>query len=429
MKVKYLIIGNSVAGTNCVQAIREVDSKGSIYIISDEDILNYSRPLISYYLGGRIGRDRISFRDASFYEENKVDLILGKRATSIDINRKKVNLEDGRGIGFDKLLLSVGGTPIIPPMEGYEEGVEGIFTFTRLSDAEALISYIEEQGIKEATVLGGGLIGLKATEGLIERGIRVKVIELADRILANTFDKEASLIIEERLKRCGCEVLKENTIQRIIVRDGKIEEIILRDGKRIATKLLIIAVGVRPNLELVRDTKIKYEKGIIVNKYMQTNVRDIYAAGDCAQGLDFLSRTNAVIAIWPVAARQGKIAGFNMAGKKEVYQGLFIMNSVQILDIPTISFGITNPRDPGYEVLKQVDRERDVYKKIVLKENRVVGVILLNSIDRGGIYGMLIRERIDVGNFKSELLSDDFGFLVLPKEFRKHMVIGEGVEV
>jgi len=163
---------------------------------------------------------------------------------------------------------------------------------------------------------------------------------------------------------------------------------------------------------------------------MRTNIEDIYAAGDCAQGIDLLSKANAVIAIWPVAARQGRIAGLNMCGTRTAYPGLFAMNSVQISDIPTISFGVTiPPAEEGYEVLKILDKGKGVYKKIVLKDGRVVGVILLNSIERAGVYGLLIRERIDVQDFKDQLLSDDFGLLVLPKEFRKHLVGGEGIVV
>ena len=259
------------------------------------------------------------------------------------------------------------------------------------------------------------MIGLKVVEGLVERGIKLTVIELMDRILGNTFDKEASSIIEERLSQGGCKVIKEDTIQGIETKGGKISRIFLRSGKELTTSLLIIAVGVRPNIELIKGTPVRVDKGILVDRFMRTNIEDVYAAGDCAQGIDFLSKTNAVIAIWPVAARQGRTAGLNMSGIPTEYPGLFAMNSVQIIDIPTISFGITNPpEEEGYEALKKQDKTKGAYKKIVLKDSRVVGIILLNCIERAGVYGMLIREEIDVQDFKDQLLRDDFGFLVLP---------------
>jgi NAD(P)H-nitrite reductase large subunit len=424
--MQYLIIGNSVAAVHCVEAIRGVDKEGPITIVSEEESLNYSRPLLSYYLGGRIAEDRLAFRDEAFYQRHKVDLILGKNATSFDTKKRRVSLADGTRLPYDRLLLSVGGAPIVPPIDGLRNDTTGVFTFVHLQEAQRLINYIEQESIQEAVVLGAGLIGLKAIEGLIERGVRVTVIELADRVLANTFDTEASAIIEERLAGHGCTVIKGDTIQQIKTKGKKVRQLVLKSGTEISTSLLIVAVGVRPNLALVQGTPVKTDRGIVVDEYMRTSAQDVYAAGDCAQGLDFLNKEKAVIAIWPVAARQGRVAGLNMSGVQTPYPGFFAMNSVQIMDIPTISFGMTTPPEgKGYEVLQRVDRTRSLYKKIILKDNRVVGAILLNAIERAGVYGMLIREGIDVKGFKDQLLNDDFGLLVLPKEFRKHLVAGE----
>ena len=429
-KIQYLIIGNSVAAVNCVEAIRGYDTTNDITIVSDEEPFNYSRPLLSYYLGGRITQERLPFVNRDFYEKHRVNLILGKRAKHLDVSKKEVLLTDSTLLSCDRCLISAGGVPIVPPIEGFHDNIDGIFTFFKLKETKNLIDYIKRETIKDVVVLGGGLIGLKVVEGLVERGIKPTVIELMDRILANTFDKEASSIIEERLSQEGCKVIKEDTIQGIEAKGGRIARIFLRSGRELTTSLLIIAVGVRPNLELVKGTPIRVDRGILVDRFMKTNIEDIYAAGDCARGIDFLSKTNAVIAIWPVAARQGRTAGLNMSGITTEYPGLFAMNSVQIIDIPTISFGITNPpEEEGYEVLKRQDKTKGAYKKIVLKDSRVVGIILLNCIERAGVYGMLIREEIDVQDFKDQLLRDDFGFLVLPKEFRKHLVEGRGIVV
>jgi len=429
-RIRYLILGNSVAAVNCVKAIRGTDKTNDITVVSDEEPFNYSRPLLSYYLGGRITEEKLPFIDRGFYEKHGVNLILGKRAEVLDVSKKEVTLDDNTLLRYDKCLISVGGVPVVPPIEGLQEDIEGIVTFLKLKDAKILIDYIERRKIKEAVVLGAGLIGLKVVEGLVERGLKTTVIELMDRVLANTFDKEASSIIEERLAQGGCQVIKEDTIQGIEAKQGKIAGIFLRSGRKLAASLLITAVGVRPNLEPVKGSAIRVDRGILVDRFMRTNVEDVYAAGDCAQGIDFLSKTNAVIAIWPVAARQGRIAGLNMCGIRTEYPGLFTMNSVQIIDTPTISFGLTiPPEEEGYEVLKNLDKAKGVYKKIVLKDSRLVGVMLLNCIERAGVYGMLIREGIDVRDFKDQLLSNDFGLLVLPKEFRKHLVEGEGIAV
>jgi len=211
--------------------------------------------------------------------------------------------------------------------------------------------------------------------------------------------------------------------------DGKLlSGVTLSSGKNIHTELLIIAAGVRPDITLVKDTFIKYNRGILVDEHMRTSVPFIYAAGDVAEGKDMITGNNSVIAIWPVAAKQGKVAGMNMAGSDIIYDGLFPMNAVDIVGVPVISFGITNPSETdGYEIVKE--RRENIYKKIVLKDNRIVGCIFLGRIERSGIFQGLIKYKIDVSRFKDELLSDDFGLLVLPAEYRKHMVRGEGIEV
>lgn len=420
METKYLIIGNSVAGTYCIEGIRQQDKEGRIIVISDE--ANYSRPLISYYLGKKITKDRLFFRDSAFYKENNVEVIL-KRVDILDCENKCV-LADGERINFEKLLIATGASPIIPNISGLN-GCQGVFTFTKLKDAETIIDYIEKNDIKDGLVLGGGLIGLKCTEGLIERGLSVTIIELADRILANTFDNVVSSILENALNKWNCSVFKNETITEIKSKEGRLKSVILKGKEEIKTSLLVVAIGVLPNLELVKETSIKFEKGVLIDEFCQTNIKDIYTTGDLCQGKDSLSFKNSVIAIWPAAAEQGYVAGLNMAGGKKEYSGLFPMNSIELAGIPTISFGITNPQEQGYEVLSKEDGGN--YKKIVLKDNKIVGAIFMGRIERCGIYLGLIKDGVDVSSFKESLLLDDFGFLVLPKEYRKHLI--EAVEV
>ena len=431
MKTEYLIIGNSIAGVSCLEAIREVDNKGKITVISDEKILNYSRPLISYYLGKKLPEEKMAFRNKDFYEENKVELLLNTQAEKIDGAEKEVCLDSGEKIKFQKLLISTGGKPIIPSIEGLNKLREGVFTFTKFQDARKIEDYLEANDTTKAVILGAGLIGLKCTEGLIERGLKVSLVELADRILANTFDRKASSILEEALQAGGCQVIKEDTIIRIDSSRGAIKKVVLRKGKDIPTNLLIIAIGVRPNLNLVKDTSINYDKGIVVDDHLQTNIQDIYAAGDVAQGKDLLTQKTSLMAIWPVASHQGKVAGLNMAGKPTKYPGSFIMNSVELAGIPTISFGITNPpaEAKNLETLSKTDEDRGSYRKVVLRQNKIVGAIFLGKIERAGIFSQLIKDKIDVSSFKKDLLSDEFGLLVLPTGYRKHLVQGEGIEV
>lgn len=427
METKYLIIGNSVAGINCMEGIREIDKHGKIIVVSDESITNYSRPLISYYLGGKIEEGKMAFREPDFYKKNSVELLLDTVAENIDVEKRKIVTNKGE-IYFEKLLIATGGKPIVPEIEGYSKDLIGVFTFTKFSDAKALKEYIKKRNIEKSVIIGGGLIGLKCAEGLIENGIKIHLVEIADRLLSTTLDKDSSDILESTLKEKGCYVYKGETIKKICSKENIIKKVILTSGKEIETELLVIAIGVRPDLSILKNTSIKFNRGILVDEQMKTSVPYIYAAGDVAQAKNLLTGENALLAIWPVAARQGKIAGINMAGGFAKYDGWFAMNAVEIADYPIISFGITNPPDiENFEVITK--KEKDVYKKIVIQKNRIVGCIFLGKIERSGIYAGLIKNQVDVSDFKQNLLDDNFGLLSLPEKYRKHMVVGEGIEV
>jgi len=414
--MRYVIIGNSASGIAAIEAIRECDKQGRITVISDESYFNYSRPLISYLLGKKINREALPYRSKEFYKQNRIDLLLNKKATGLDLRNKDVLIGKER-IKFDKLLIAVGGTPFIPKIKN--SNINGVFTFTKLADAERIEKYVKANKAKQAVAIGGGLIGLKATEGLVELGIKVTIVELADRILSSTFDKKASGIIEHALEKIGCKLITSNTVEKFTnSQSHKVTAVILKDKKEIKCDLVIVAIGVRPNIELVRNMPIETNKGIIVDNSMQTNIKDIYAAGDCCE----LKDKNELIAIWPVAVRQGKIAGYNMAGIKKEYSGGLVMNSVELCGIPTISVGQTNPKGNGFKILEYFNKEKSIYKKIVLQNGRIVGVILVGDIERAGIYTGLIKDRVNAESFKECLLREDFGLISLPSDYRKHLV-------
>ncbi|MBS7626488.1 NAD(P)/FAD-dependent oxidoreductase [Candidatus Bathyarchaeota archaeon] len=424
--VKYVIVGNSVAAIAAVEAIRKHDGDGEITVISDEPYSAYSRPLITYALAGKISEDSIFYRDKNFYYKNKVETILGIKVTSLNTKEKYVTLKDGDEIHFDKLLISTGGTPISPNIRGRD--LHGVFTFTKLDDLKRVREYIHQYRVGEAVVVGGGLIGLKTAEALTMLKIKVSIVELADRILSVTFDKKASSIIERSLRKIGCEVITGNTVSEIKGRD-RVSAVILKDGKKINCGMVILAIGVTPNIDLIKNTDIKVNRGILVDNHMQTNIPDIYAAGDVSECVDLIGGATRPIAIWPNAYRQGNVAGYNMAGIPKEYTGSIVMNSIELCNIPTISMGLTDPEGDEYEIIEHYNDEKQVYKRIVLKGKIIVGAIFISNIDRGGIYRNLIIEKIDVSSFKEHILKEDFGLISLPKEYRKHLVSGPGLEV
>ena len=425
---KYTIIGNSAAAIAAVESIRKVDQESGITLIASEEHHTYSRPLISYWLGGEVDDERMPYRPPDFYEKNGVDTMLGVEVTSVDPEPRVLTTRDGDEVPFDRLLIATGGTPIVPPdVEGAE--AEGVFTFTTWEDARAIESYIEEHGVKKALVVGAGLIGLKSTEALGAREIEVTVVELADRVLSATFDNTASMLAREAMEKAGIHTLCENTVSSIEQEEGRVRSATLRDGTEVDAELVLFAIGVRPNTALVQDTPIQVDRGILVDDRMETSVEGIYAAGDVAQAGQLLTDERRTLPILPTAYRQGSVAGSNMAGATRKYEGGVPMNSVDIFGLPTISVGMTAPDDEDTECLTRFEEEENTYKKLVLKDDRIVGAIFIGDIERAGIFTGLIKQKVDVSRFKDVLLSDDFGLLSLPAEYRKHVVSGLGMEV
>jgi len=425
--MEYVIIGNGVASQSAIKAIRESDQKNRIIVISDESYISYSRPLISYFLGNQVKKKSISHLNEKFYEKNDVELILNNKAVKIDLKAQKVLLEDGKKIHFDKVLIAVGGKPIIPEIKGIQSA--GVFNLLKLSDAEGISQYLKEKRVRKAVVIGGGLIGLKTTEALMELGIEVTIIELADRILSASLNKKASNIVEKALKNDNCHLYFNNTVKEIKQKRGRVNEIVLSSDEKILTDLVIISIGVRPNGDLVKDMPIKHKNGIIVNQYMETNVQNIFAAGDCCAAKDLFAEKNRLIAIWPIAVKQGRIAGYNLSSKKTLYPGGFPMNSVELCGIPVMSVGMSDPKNIDCEIFEEFKPNKSIYKKMIIRDNQLKGFILVGDIDRAGIYTGLIRNAINISSIKNKLLKNNFGLLNLPETYRKDLITEKEVSI
>ncbi len=411
--MSYLIIGNSAAAVGAIETIRQNDQKEEIIVVSKEPYHVYSRPLISYYLAREVDTKQMFYREKNFYKNNKVQTILGKKATGIELEKRRVILEDGEQISYGKLLIATGGSPFIPPIEGSWK--EGVYTFTTWDDAKAIAEAAKRA--KKAVVIGGGMIGLKATESLVMLGIDTTVIELAERVLSLSLDEKGSYLMQKHLKKKGVKVITGNTVAEIVGR-AKVAGVRLKDGRQLDCNLVVVAIGVVPNTELVDGLSMKVNRGIAVDDKMQTNVPNIYAAGDVAEAKEVLSGEKRVIPIWPIAYNHGSVAGSNMTGNEMVFQGGLSMNSIEVLGLPTISVGITNPPDGNFKILTKYDAPKMIYKKVVLRDDIIVGSVFVNAIDRAGIITDLIKNKVNVKSFKSTLLNDDFGYVFFPEEER-----------
>jgi len=409
MQTKYLIIGNSAGGIGASEAIRQVDKEATLTIASDEPYPAYSRPLISKYLTGERTLEGILFRPPDFYSQNNILFLPGKKVTRIEPDQQIVQLEDGDHISWDKLLLAVGGKPIFPRMKG--DNKRGVFTFTTLDDAKAVGRILDNA--KKAVVIGGGLIGISVTEALVKRGLDVIVVEMKETILNTILDQQASLMAEEVIRQAGVEIITSHTVAEI---NGKetVEGVILDNGDIIPCDLLIVAIGVSPRSELALDAGMKINRGIAVDRHMATNYSNVYSCGDVAEAYDFVYGENRLAPIWPNAYIGGRIAGYNMAGVENEYSGGTAMNSLNYFGIDIASAGMpTPPNGEGYEVISR--REDSVYQKLILKDDFIMGMVFVGTIEKSGIVHGLMRDRVNVGSFKQSLLADDFGLAFLPR--------------
>jgi len=414
--MNYVIIGNSVAAVGAIRGIRTIDQQGNITVISRERHAAYGRPLISYLLGGLITEKRMPYLPADFYEQHRVNLLLNSEVVAVDCDKKQVKLAGGDAVRYDRLLVATGGDPFIPPIEGLSDK-EKVFTFTTWDDAAKLKGLAAD--IEKVVVIGGGLIGLKAAEGLHLLGKQVTIVELADRILSAAFDRPAGRIVAKKMKANGIEVITEDTVIRVEGEGAGISGVTLKSGDFIPCDTLVVAIGVRPAAGFLKESAVEVNRGIVVNDSMATSVKEVYAAGDVAEARDFFSGSKNPMPIWPDAYIQGDIAGTSMAGGTKSYCGGLAMNAIEFFKVSTISMGITNPADPAeYEVLTYLDPENYQYRKIVIQGNLLVGAVLVGNVDRAGICAGLIREKVDVTPFKERLLAPDFGFIHLTREIR-----------
>jgi NAD(P)H-nitrite reductase large subunit len=413
-KIKYLIIGNSAGGIGAAEAIRGVDRVGTMAIVSDEPYPAYSRPLISEHLSEGRSLENMLYRPADFYEKNKIKTVFGDRVKRINFNEHNIELESGRTISCQKLLLATGGAPIVPKMEGKD--LKGVFTFTTLDDAKAIDKFLKRrQGRIKAVVIGGGLIGVSATEALLKRGVEVSIVEMKDWVLNTILDEEAANFEAKALIKAGVDIITGYTIAKIDgSRLGEVNGVSLDDGRSIACDMVVVAIGVTPRLDLVSNNGVKTNRGIIVDRRMATSIAGVYACGDVSEAYDFVYGENRVTPVWPNAYAGGRVAGLNMAGKKAEYEGGTAMNALKYFGVNILSAGMVTAPDDSYDIL--VKRGDSIYKKVIIKDGKILGLVFAGDIEKAGIIYNLMKDKINVEAFKETLVADDFGLASLPEE-------------
>lgn len=395
--MKYVIIGTGGAGVSAVEAIREYDQESDIIMISNEDFPPYSACLLLNYLLDESNRDIVFWKGKDFYDRMNVTPILGNNVEKIQPENKKILVGD-ESIDYDKLLIAAGGSAVLPSIKGIDKN--GIFTFKTLTDTDNIHNWLKTQKVENTLILGGGFIGLDAAEGLKEHNVEVTVVEALNRVLPRMLDREMGDLVKDILQYNGVDVRVENKITKIL--GGKrVESTKLSDKSVLDADMIIIATGVTPNLDIVKNSGIKTNSGIIVNEFLQTNIPDVYAAGDIVESLDIVTGIREPILLWSNALIQGTTAGHNMVGKKTEYSGSSNQTLIKVFGTPIISDGI-------YEGEETKLFKHNIYKKMYLKDSNIVGYILINTMQNAGVYHSLMISKRDVSEYKKLILRDKF---------------------
>lgn len=408
--MRYVIIGNSAAGVAAAEGIRSRDKSGEIVMISEEKFPAYGRPLISYYLLGATDRAHMDYRPSDFYEKNGITLRLGVRAEKIDPVGHTVLLSDGSEIGYDRLLAATGSRSFVPPAEGLSE-VKAKYTFMTLADALALEKALSKK--KEVLIVGAGLIGLKCMEGILGRVKKVTVIDMADRVLSSILDEKGSQIVQRQLEARGVRFVLSDSVVRF--EEGRAK---LKSGGEIAFDLLVMAVGVRPNIELVKEAGGKTDRGIVTDEGMRTSLPDVYAAGDCTESSDIASGKRRILALLPNAYRQGYCAGENMAGGDARFGDAMPLNAIGFFGSHILTAG-------AYEGESLITGEGDTYRRFFVKDGVLKGFILIGAPERAGIYTALVRERRSLSEVDFEMLKTEPRLSAFSAEERKKALAAE----
>jgi len=407
--MKYVIIGNSTAAAGCIEGIRSIDKKGKITVVSKEPCHIYSRPLISYYLNGKTDLDKMKYRPDNFYETNNAELLSGCEAQKIDTEKKSVILGSGKKIPYDKLLIATGSDPFIPPIKGIDS-IENKFTFMSLSDAKALDEKIESSS--RVLIVGAGLIGLKCAEGIFGRAAGITIVDLAPRIMPNVLDTDSANMVQSYLEKKGLSFILSATVQEFTANSA-----LLSNGETVEFDIAVIAVGVRPNTKLLCDIGCDAKRGIHTDQRLETEINDIYAAGDCTVSFDVSSGGEKILALMPNAYLQGETAGKNMAGGQAVYANAIPMNATKLLGLPIVTAG-------SYEGDEYTVTGENQYKKLVTKDNYFKGYILIGDIARAGIYTSLIMERTPLDTIDFELIKEKPQLMAFSKTQRQQKLGG-----
>jgi len=391
-KKHHVIIGASAAGLAALEAIREADKACAITVVSKEKGPLYSRVGLTHFLDGTVRVPGMTMRGPEYAKAMNATILTGVAAVHVDPKARTVKLSNRKTLKYDTLLVASGSSAVVLPIPG--ANLRGVYPCITRQDSINIDRVIPK--VRQAAVIGAGLIGIQAVDALAKRKKKVAAIEMMPHVMPAMVDPTGAKLFEDLLREQGHTVCTGLRAAEILGKAGRVAGVKLEKGEVIPCQLLVMAAGVRPNLEFLEGTRIQKKQGLLVDAHQQTSIKGIYAAGDVAETTDMLSGQRVVIAIWPEALNQGRIAGLNMAGVRTRYEGSMAMNVTSVLGLPIASLGLWQVTDTTeYQIHSSLHEVKRVYRKLVFKDGRLVGAVLVGPHvnTEAGVLHNFIRSR------------------------------------
>ncbi|MDX7935709.1 nitrite reductase small subunit NirD [Acinetobacter baumannii] len=395
-KLRLVLIGNGLAGMRCLEDLLDMaPDRYEVTVIGEEPWGNYNRIMLSPVLSGEKTIEDIMLHPPKWYDHKGIKFIAGDKAVKIDRPRKVVYTEKGQTVDYDRLILATGSAPFIPPVQGVD--LKGVLTFRDIYDVNTMIEYCGSK--TNAVVIGGGLLGLEAAYGLKQRGMNVTVLHLMDRIMERQLDGRASQLLRHSIEQKGIQIITEaNTEALIGDENGHVKQIRLKDGTVLDADLVVFAVGIRPNIALAQSAGLRCNRGVLVNDTMQTFDPSIYAVGEC---IEHRGQTFGLVEpLWG----QAFICATHLAEHGSLtFKAPTVPTQLKVSGVDVFSAGNFEPKD-DYEDIILNDEKRQIYKRIIIQNDRVIGAVLFGDTEDGMWYAELIADQTPVSSFRNKLL-------------------------
>lgn len=399
--MRYVIAGAGPSGVIAAESLRKRDPQGEITLIGGEDEPPYSRMAIPYFLSGKIGEEGTHLRlDGAHFDHAGIGYLRNTMVKRVDPASKELTLSDGKTLGYGRLLLATGSRPVKPDIPGID--LPGIHACWTLQDARNLLQLSAEGS--QVLLIGAGFIGSIVLDAFAARKTKLTVVEALPHMVARMMNRTGGELIKKWCESKGVTVLTSTTV--VMLQPGRERKLKVDfdNGQTLEADLVVTATGVTPNMDYVEGSGIATGQGILVNKYMQTNYPDIYAAGDVAQGLDFsLGEYASVHAIQPTAAEHAQVAAANMAGETTPYRGSLNMNVIETLGLTHYTFGRWMGVEGG-DHAEALDADNFQYLRLEFDGDVLVGAIQIGPFEHVGVLRGLIQNRIPLGDWKKKVM-------------------------